>query len=163
MESILVPAAPRTHEEAHETMRRYLRQQGLKNTAQRGQILDAFLSTREHLTAEDLYALVHKVNSSIGFSTVYRTLHVFVECGIAREREFSAGRKYYEHVVGEHMHHHHLICTRCQAIVEFHCPDVVEQAQYDVADQFGFVLTGHTHELFGLCPKCQAQTQSRPR
>lgn len=141
-----------------ETLRRFerfLRSRGMKYTRQRRAILETFLETSEHLTAEDLYLRVQKRFEGIGFATVYRTLHLIVESGIAREREFSAGRKYYEHVVGESHHHHHLICTECGKIVEFICPDVVERAQEETAKEYGFVLKGHTHELFGLCQDCQ--------
>ncbi len=154
MAEIVTESYIESREEARNMFREYLRSQSLKSTRQRDQILEIFLDSDEHLTAEDLYQNVIKQNPKIGFSTVYRTLHVIVACGIAREREFSAGKKYYEHIVGEKHHHHHLICTKCNRIIEFMCPQVVEQSQVDIANEYGFTLTGHTHELFGLCPDC---------
>ena len=145
----------KSSDEAYERFKAYLKKEGLKYTNQRELIMEEFLATDDHLTAEELYNRVNLRNPSIGFSTVYRTLHVIVRCGVAREREFSAGRKFYEHIVGESKHHHHLICTECGTIVEFHCPDEIEEAQFDIAREHGFILTAHTHELFGLCSKCQ--------
>ena len=127
----------------------FLRQKGLKQTRQRQIILDTFLATNEHLTAEDLYMRVQAHNPEIGFATVYRTLHLIVDSGIAREREFSAGRKYYEHVVGETRDHHHLICQKTGKIVEFYLPEFVRDALDKIAVEHGFRLTGYTLELFG--------------
>lgn len=154
--SVTTPLPPAALAEAHRVFEAYLRRKGLKQTRQRQQILDTFLGTDDHLTAEDLYHLVQKRYDGIGFATVYRTLHLIVDSGIARQREFSAGRKYYEHVFGEQQHHHHLICTGCGKIVEFMCPDVVERAQEETARLYGFVLQGHVHELFGICADCRA-------
>jgi len=145
-------------EEAVRQFEAHLKSQGLKQTRQRRLILDAFLSTNDHLTAEDLYELVRARDRSVGFATVYRTLHLIVESGIARQREFAAGRKFYEHVVGETQHHHHLICTDCGKIIEFICPEVVERAQEQIAEDHGFKLVRHTHELFGVCPACQSRS-----
>ncbi len=144
-------------ETAMQVFEGFLREKGLKQTRQRQVILNTFLEDDEHVTAEDLYRRVQNHDSGIGFATVYRTLHLIVESGIAREREFAQGRKFYEHVIGETHHHHHLICTSCDKIVEFICPDVVEQSQVKTAEEHGFVLTGHVHELFGVCPDCQGK------
>lgn len=154
--SVTQPLPPATIAEAVRQFEGFLRQKGLKQTRQRQSILETFLATDEHLTAEDLYLRVQEAQPGVGFATVYRTLHLIVESGIAREREFRAGRKYYEHVYGEQEHHHHLICTECGKIVEFICPDIVERAQEETARQYGFVLQGHTHELFGICSDCRA-------
>jgi Fur family ferric uptake transcriptional regulator len=148
-------------DEAHRQFEAHLRTQGLKQTRQRQLILDTFLASGKHLTAEDLYLEVQRRNAGVGFATVYRTLHLMVDAGIAREREFSAGRKFYEHVVGEAHHHHHLICTRCDRIVEFICPEVVEQAQINTAKEHGFQLTSHVHELFGICADCLQRGPTR--
>lgn len=154
-QSLTTPLPPAALAEAQRQFEAFLRCKGLKQTRQRQQILETFLGTDDHLTAEELYQLVQKRESGIGFATVYRTLHLIVESGIARQREFSAGRKYYEHVFGEQHHHHHLICTTCGKIVEFICPEVVERAQEETARLYGFVLQGHVHELFGICGDCQ--------
>jgi len=78
-----------------------------------------------------------------------------VDAGIAREREFSAGRKYYEHVVGEPQDHHHLICTKGGPIIEFYAPEAVKQALQEVAERHGYKLSGYTLELFGVSPEKQ--------
>ena len=131
----------------------HIQQAGLRRTGQRDLILETFLSTEEHLTSEDLYWLVHKVDPSIGHTTVYRTLKLLIEAGLAREVRFGDNRTYYEHHYN-HEHHDHMICTECGTVIEFVSPDI-ESLQDQMADNFGFKPTHHSLRLWGVCAKCQ--------
>lgn len=125
---------------------------GLKSTKQRDIILDCFLSCQQHLTTEELYLKLKTDNPNIGFATVYRTLKLFAESGIAREIQFGDGQTRYEHMhAGEH--HDHLVCTRCGAIVEFE-NETIEKLQSEVAAEHGFTIMNHKLELYGFCGKC---------
>lgn len=129
--------------------------QGLRSTRQRDIILDVFLATHEHLTVEELYLKVKASHPGIGQATVYRTLKLFVEAGLAREMILADGQTRYEHqLAGEH--HDHLICTGCNTIVEFE-DEAIEQLQRDIAKRHGFELTAHKMQLFGLCPGCASK------
>jgi Fur family ferric uptake transcriptional regulator len=125
---------------------------GLKSTRQRDIILDCFLSSPQHLSTEELYLKLKERDPGIGFATVYRTLKLFAESGIAREIHFGDGQTRYEHLhAGEH--HDHLVCTRCGAIVEFE-NETIEKLQREVADQHGFTIANHKLELYGICAQC---------
>jgi Fur family ferric uptake transcriptional regulator len=130
----------------------YASAKGLKSTRQRDVILDCFLSTEQHLSTEELYLKIKKQNAGIGFATVYRTLKLFAEAGIASEIQLGDGQTRYEHLhAGEH--HDHLVCTKCGAIVEF-ANETIEQLQKDVAQQHGFTIATHKLELYGTCAAC---------
>ena len=75
----------------------HIRRAGLKKTSQREMILLLFLQTEGHLSAEDLYLLVREKDPTVGFTTVYRTLKLLSECGLAREERLGDGRRRYEH------------------------------------------------------------------
>lgn len=127
---------------------------GLRSTKQRDIILDVFLATHEHLSVEELYLKVRASHPGIGQATVYRTLKLFVEAGLAREMTFADGQTRYEHqLAGEH--HDHLICTRCNAIIEFE-DETIERLQREIAERHGFLLTSHKMQLCGLCPACRS-------
>ena len=55
-------------------------------------------------------------------------------------------------------HHDHLTCTQCGKICEFENKKI-EKLQLQVAEYFGFKLTNHILELYGLCPSCQAKAE----
>jgi Fur family ferric uptake transcriptional regulator len=141
--------------------RRYLQANGLKHSQQRALILDAFLSMPPHLTAEDLHRRVSEVDPGIGLSTVYRTLRLFCDAGLAKQRHFQEGRSRFEQAFRAR-HHDHLICDGCGEIVEFECLEI-EALQVEMANKHGFTLTRHRLELFGLCPACQAAETARTR
>jgi len=127
---------------------------GLKSTKQRDTILDCFLSCDQHLSTEELYLKLKESMPGIGFATVYRTLKLFAESGIAREIQFGDGQTRYEHLhAGEH--HDHLVCTRCGAIMEFE-NETIEKLQAEVASNHGFTIINHKLELYGICAKCNS-------
>ncbi len=136
-----------------QTFREYLSQQGLKSTRQREIILDQFLRCDSHLSTEDLYLKLRKKHPGIGYATVYRTLKIFSECGIAEARNFGDGQTRYESTTCEE-HHDHLICKECGVIIEFEDPRI-EQLQEQVAKDHGFTIVNHRLEIFGLCTECQ--------
>jgi Fur family ferric uptake transcriptional regulator len=131
----------------------HIQKAGLRRTAQRDLILDIFLRTEEHLTSEDLYWLVQKQDPNVGHTTVYRTLKLLTEAGLAREVRFGDNKTYYEHHYN-HEHHDHLICTECGTVVEFFSPEI-EALQDATAIKFGFLPTHHSLRLWGVCEQCQ--------
>ena len=131
----------------------FIAAKGLKSTRQRDIILDSFLSSDRHLSIEELYLKLRAKHSGIGYATVYRTLKLFAESGIAREIHFGDGQTRYEHLAaGEH--HDHLVCTGCGTIVEFE-NEAIEKLQDEIATGYGFLIKNHKLELYGLCAKCR--------
>ena len=143
--------------DAHrEVLARYLEEHNLKHTKQRDLILDAFLRTQGHVTSEELYQKVREEHPSIGYTTVYRTMKLLAEAGLAQERHFDDGVTRYEI---EQEHHDHLVCLRCGRIIEFECEEI-EVAQNDVALRHGFQVLRHRHELYGHCAECRDATDA---
>ena len=136
-----------------EVFREFIVQEGLKSTRQRDIILDFFLSSKRHMSVEELYRKLRARHPGIGYATVCRTLKLFAQSGIAREIRIGDGQTRYEHLVkGEH--HDHLVCTDCGTIAEFE-NKTIEDLQKDVADSHGFIIHSHKLELYGLCAKCR--------
>ena len=165
-------AEPATNERApmseeQEIFHRHIQRAGLKRTAQRDLILDVFLRTEEHLSSEDLYQLVRKEDPDIGHTTVYRTLKLLTDAGLAREVRFGDGRTRYEHNY-KHPHHDHLICTECGKTIEFFSAEM-EALQEQIAAKHQFELTHHTMRMFGHCSDCRKgriqheETTAEPR
>jgi Fur family ferric uptake transcriptional regulator len=127
---------------------------GLRSTRQRDIILDFFLATHQHVSVEELYLKIKATHPNIGNATVYRTLKLFVEAGLAREILLHDGQTRYEHFMcGEH--HDHLVCTGCSAIIEFE-NETIEKLQDEIAARHGFLIKSHKLEIYGLCASCRA-------
>lgn len=125
----------------------------MKHTRQREVILEAFLKVGGHVSAEELYYKVIKLDPSIGLATVYRTLSLLCECGIAQQQEFGEGHTRFE-LVHEYHHHDHLICTRCGNIIEFENSNI-ERLQEEIARDHKFTIYTHKLEIYGLCSECR--------
>src|SRR5665811_1994705 len=81
---------------AEKVLEKHLAALGLKQTGQRRAILQTFIETRDHLSTEELYGLVKKRDSRVGIATVYRTLKLLTQCGLASEVQFNDGIVRYE-------------------------------------------------------------------
>lgn len=131
----------------------HIQKAGLRRTGQRDLIMEIFLRTEDHLTSEDLYWLVQKEDPSVGHTTVYRTLKLLTEAGLAREVRFGDNKTYYEHHYN-HQHHDHMICTQCGKVIEFYSADI-EELQDQMAEKFEFRPTHHSLRMWGVCAECQ--------
>jgi Fur family ferric uptake transcriptional regulator len=135
-----------------ERWKAYLDDHRLNTTAQREVIVDLFLRTPDHVSIDELLAKVRRRQQKVGYATVYRTLKLLVDSGLAIERQFGDGQARFE-VAGAH--HDHLICARCGHILEFE-DDEIERLQEKVAQRLGgFTVIRHRHELYALCPKAR--------
>jgi Fur family ferric uptake transcriptional regulator len=144
--------------EAQGILLRHLKRVGLKHTAQRDTILRAFLETREHLSTEQLHRLVKAQDPKIGFTTVYRTLKLLAECGLASEVAFLDGIARYEHQYNRRSHHH-MVCTECGSSVEFFSPEVGELEQ-EIGRKHHYLTTRHTFQIYGICEDCRKKDGS---
>jgi Fur family ferric uptake transcriptional regulator len=136
----------------------HIKKSGLRKTAQRELILEVFLQTEDHLSSEDLYRLVQKQDPNVGQTTVYRTLKLLTEAGLAREVRLGDGRTYYEHHF-DHDHHDHMICTECGEVIEFFSAEI-EELQDQMAEKFNFHPTHHSLRILGICEECQQKEKN---
>jgi len=136
-----------------EVLEKYISQHNLKITKQRRAVLEAFLNCEDHVSAEELYKIVSSKEPKIGLATVYRTLSLLTESGLAAELDLGDGQKRYE-LNYAHEHHDDMIFTECGKIIEFH-NESIENLQKEVADHHGFKMTSHKLDLFGICKECQ--------
>jgi Fur family transcriptional regulator, ferric uptake regulator len=139
--------------EAEAIFHGHLKRVGLKLTGQRDAILRTFLDTRDHLSTDELYRLVKKHDDRIGFTTVYRTLKLLAECGLASEVAFNDGITRYEHQYNRR-NHHHMVCTECGSSVEFFSPRI-ERIEQEVGRKNKYLPTRHTFQIYGICERCQ--------
>ena len=145
--------------EAEGIFLRHLRKVGLKQTEQRNTILKTFLETRDHLSTDELHRLVKKKDAHIGFTTVYRTLKLLADCGLASEVAFHDGIARYEHQYNRRSHHH-MVCTECGASVRV----LLARSRRTGAGnrpQAPFRDHRHTFQIYGICEECRKKSNGR--
>ncbi len=139
--------------EAEAIFQRHLKSVGLKHTGQRDTILRAFLGSHEHLSTDELHRLVRRRHRRIGFTTVYRTLKLLADCGLASEVAFHDGIARYEHRY-DRPNHHHMVCTECGKSVEFSSPEV-DRLEAEIGRKYRYQPTRHTFQIYGICHDCR--------
>ena len=145
------PDADGRGEKMLRAFRDYLGREGMKVTRQRELITTRFARVEEHVSVDELLLLVRQSDASIGYATVYRTLKLLVDAGLATLHNFGEGFARYE--PHDEDHHEHLICEVCGRIEEFH-DSFIENRQEEVVAGLGYRITHHRHDLFGVCPQC---------
>jgi Fur family ferric uptake transcriptional regulator len=135
---------------AADDFRKIIRDMGLKVTRQRLCILEALAKGRAHVTAQEVFEIVHREDSDLGFATVYRFLRELSSRGHVTEVRMGGLPARYE--LTPKRHHDHLTCLNCGKIVEFENSEI-ERLQERVAGEQGFKLRGHVLELYGQCLK----------
>lgn len=137
----------------------YLTRNRLRLTRERRTILDEMLRIRGHFDADQLLMHFRGKGHAVSRATLYRTLRRLVEAGLVHKIEMAQGQAQYEIMFGRH-HHDHMICLTCGRIIEFESREI-ERAQDLVCRRKGFTMTGHMHQIRGLCAGCAAAPDRR--
>lgn len=136
-----------------------LRKVGLKVTLPRLKILEILEQSQlRHLSAEEVYRILLEAGEDVGLATVYRVLTQFEAAGLVKRQNFEGGHSVFELEQGEH--HDHLVCVKCSRVEEF-VDKVIEVQQEKVATKFGFDMTDHNLNIYGICPQCQKKRQEK--
>lgn len=151
-----------THRGGHPWWGGRFRGCGYRITIPRQTILDVLSKTDEHLSAEDIYLKVHKIYPGVGLTTVYRTLEILVDMGLLFKFDFGDGRARYELAEGPkgERHHHHLLCTNCNRVVDYtdfidEEKELLDKAEKGLSKKYNFKINGHSIQFYGLCDKCK--------
>ncbi len=137
---------------------------GLRLTLGREAILEVLSKAEGHLSAEDIYLKVHPNYPHIGLTTIYRTLDILSELGMVYKFDFGDGRARFELAEGPKgkCHHHHLICTGCNRVIDYtdFIDDEIEllkRTEQGLSKKYNFKITNHLIQFYGLCEKCSAK------
>ncbi len=135
-------------------LKQIIKQKGLKYTKQREVIFETILNCKKHLGAEDIYSMVLEKypDEKIGIATVYRALVFLEDANLIASISVGKDAKKFETNFKEH--HDHLICIKCNKIIEF-VNDRIEKEQEKTAKENEFKLLNHTMYLYGICKDCQ--------
>lgn len=140
-----------THGEG--SLKKVFRDNQLKATPQRLDVLKLLMTCSEHLDAEEIYQRLLKKKKNVSRATIYRTLEVLVEHDFVRKLDFGDGRMRYEQNQNPDEHHDHMVCQVCGKVIEFYNPKI-EDLQELVARDHNFVMLSHTMHIYGLCSEC---------
>jgi Fur family peroxide stress response transcriptional regulator len=135
------------------TFEQACRGKGLRLTPQRLEIYTELARSSDHPTAEALHQRLLVQLPMLSLDTVYRALTTFVELGVANRVETCESQGHFEVVSRLH---HHLICRKCEKIVDFDwelmesVPLPAEAGRWGQVERKNIVL-------HGVCRECLAE------
>ena len=124
----------------------------LRSTKQRKAVSEILASITKFSSAQEVHALLISRGEKVGLATVYRTLQALAETGTIDVLRNDGGEALYRACSTDH--HHHLVCTVCNKTTEISAPEV-EIWTEKIAREKGYVISGHTIEVFGVCKNCR--------
>lgn len=135
-----------------------LRERGYRITPQREMIIEALAHTGEHITAELLYTEVHKRSSAVNLATVYRTLEMLVNEGMASRVYLNGGQIVYTTAV--HGMHIHLVCRYCETVINADY-SMLAPLLAQLSAACGFIADLQHLSLQGVCVNCHDRVQKK--
>ena len=140
------------HKQEKEQFIKLFKQDRIDRFKDRLAVLEVFLLTEHHVTAQELADRVKERGAELEAGFVRDTIELMCHYGFAQKNCFDNGECRYEH---HHLgqHHDHMICTKCKQIFEFQ-NQAVERLQLEIAAESGFHLLQHKMELYGICRQC---------
>jgi Fur family transcriptional regulator, peroxide stress response regulator len=123
---------------------------GLKLTHQRLEIYRELADSPDHPSAEVLHERLTQKMPTLSLDTVYRTLATFNMRGLIHKVETVESQGRFE-VIYER--HHHLICSRCREIIDFHWPSIDRVTIPKKVRSWGKIGSRNI-VVYGVCKKC---------
>lgn len=146
-------ATPYSQEQLEQIMEQFVtscRSAGLKVTQQRTEIYRQLLVLADHPSAEILHKRMLVTLPSISLDTVYRTLATLEQHGLVTRIQTAESQARFEVA---YTPHHHLICSRCKQVMDFHWPAIDNIDLPGIANQWGQVES-KTIVMYGICKNC---------
>ncbi len=134
-----------------------LHQRGHRITPQREMVIETIAHSGRHMTAEEVYEEVQARSRAINIATIYRTLDLLVEEGLASRADLGGGRVVYATI--RHGPHIHLVCRQCGAVTDVEAELFKPLFEY-ICAHYGFICSPQHFAIHGLCAACQQATSN---
>ncbi len=139
--------------------RAWLHARGLPATPQRMAIATVVLGADRPLSADEVVEALRAQGPAPGTATVYRTIDVLVQSGLAVEEDRREGFRRFQ-PVRDDVSTEELLCTECGAVTATHV-DGVGVGAASAARAIGFTPVRHRLVIYGMCAACSAARQSQ--
>lgn len=128
-----------------------LHSRGQRVTSQRLVILRQLRRHGHHATAEEIHRAVHRELPGVSVPTIYATLELFVDLGLARRIDTGTAALYDAGLEP----HQHAVCRRCGRVLDV-AGRLNAAAFLGAASSAGFHPQGAELIIMGVCGECAA-------
>lgn len=110
-------------------------------------ILQLINESSGHMTAEQIFLELKKMESKVVQATVYNNLNMLHREGLIRKVSLEGSPDRYDKI----KKHDHLVCKKCGALSDISFRDLTEGLE----EQLGEGILSYDLKVFYLCPKCR--------
>ncbi len=130
-----------------------LKKHALKNSQKREIIFRILFEAKKPLSVEEIlqFSLEQYPNSSIGMTTIYRTLWFLEECEMATAVILHG--KYAQYQLKRDSYPIFLMCNLCHSVILLN-DDVIQKRQIDIANRLNHLPRRATLKIYGVCVQC---------
>ena len=130
-----------------------LAEKGLKVTPQRMAILESIYHLNNHPTADNIIEYIRQKHPGIATGTVYKVLETLVESGLIKKVTTDKDIMRYDGILESH---HHLYCSSCDLIEDYHDNELDEllKKYFENKKLPGFTIEEFVLQIKGSFNKC---------
>lgn len=140
--------------------RRFLRNQGLKYTVERADVLQAIIDHDGPFEAEELLLDMRQRGHRVSKATIYRTLRLLQEAGIITQALFDSKQSHFQLIYGKEPRDV-MVCMRTGRTIEFQSPELIKLRD-QICRELGWDPVGHRFQVFALSPKADVEPDVEP-
>ncbi|MBD3337249.1 MAG: transcriptional repressor [Candidatus Eisenbacteria bacterium] len=145
--------ADHRQEDAIQRFKERCREQGIPFTVQRRRTYEVLLARADHPTADQVYEDARAVLPGVSRMTVYRVLELLGSLGLVRKVCHPGSAVRFDPNLRRH---HHLICHRCNRLIDFEEASLDELDAPPAARRAGFKVDDHVVQFRGTCSECES-------
>ncbi|MEO1053206.1 MAG: transcriptional repressor [Bacteroidota bacterium] len=153
-----MPRKKQLADQAKQIFESYLSANNYRRTPERYMVIDELFLLDEHTDVDSLYLIMKNKNYSISRATIYNTLDLLVECGLAVKHQFQDKSALYEQAL-TYKDHDHLVCNTCRKIKEFSAPNI-DNIKALIGEELGSMIKSHSLVFYGDCTITNCENKS---
>ena len=141
------------HTEVTNIFTEYLINNKQRKTPERYAILRETYNNDGHFYIASMKIQLKNKNYRVSRATLYNTIEILLDCKLIRKHQFDKSQAQYEKCF-LNKQHDHLICNKCNDVIEF-CDPRIQEIKNSIVDNMNFKIERHALNFYGICNNCQ--------